>query len=425
MTREGTREGTRDVARDVARAASASVVAATVLSAVVAVLAVGCGVAPSAGVSAEPVREVVPAWKVRAEGGMTAIDPGLPADSLLDARGCASCHAAIVDEWSRSRHAQAWTNSIFQTEYSARPQAWCVNCHAPLTTQQVDLAGPRAAQGVDCATCHVRAGTLVAKTRRAGSPHETIGDPTFGSPAFCGDCHQFTFPVLSDEDGAALSMTRHPMQNTVASFRAGPYARERDGCLSCHGSRHGHAFAGGHDRGMLEGALDVAWCRALQPPAAASAATEVAAGEIAAGEVASPASPVDDPSIRVTVRNAAAGHTVPTGDIHRHMYLRVWRSSAPEALFQAYFGRRFDPADDGGKSTSWDSTLAPGASKAFQIPVGKLGGELDEPVNLELVYVYIVNEFPRVGLGPDEPTTASIVRWRATPAELAACVQAK
>ncbi|HWU87004.1 MAG TPA: multiheme c-type cytochrome [Kofleriaceae bacterium] len=365
------------------------------LALAVAGLAIGCGVPPTVG-AAPPAaaRAQAPAWQVRPEGGAIAIDPGPAADALLDARGCAGCHAAITDEWARSRHALAWTNSIFQTEYAARPQAWCVNCHAPLATQQADLAGPRAAQGVDCASCHVRAGALVSTRRRAGSPHETVADPTFGSPAFCADCHQFTFPVLDRKSGAALQMTPHPMQDTVASFRAGPYARDGEGCMACHGSRHSHAFGGAHDRGMLEGALDVAWCRE------------------------------EDDALRVSVRNAAAGHAVPTGDIHRHMYLRVWRSSAPEALFQAYFGRRFEPAPDGGNTTSWDGRLAPGASRTFRIVAGELGGEPDEPVNLELVYVYIVDEFPRAHQRPAEPTTASVIRRGAPTGDLPACTGA-
>ena len=385
------------------------------LAAVVAAAAIGCGVPPSGGPAPAVVRDEAPAWRVRPPGGTQPIGPGLPAsaDALLDAGGCARCHAAIVDEWSRSRHALAWTNSTFQTEYATQPQPWCVNCHAPLTTQQADLGGPRAAQGVDCATCHVRAGKLVARARRAGSPHETIGDPTFGSPAFCADCHQFTFPVLSPE-GEALRMTAHPMQNTVASFQAGPYARERDGCLACHGSRHGHAFAGGHDAAMLESALDVAWCR--EPRAEAAGPEREAPSDAAAG-----ATGAEDQALRVTVRNAAAGHTVPTGDIHRHMYLRLWRSSAPEALFQAFFGRRFELAEDGGKTTSWDSTLAPGASKAFRIDLAQLGGEAGEPVNLELVYVYIGSEFPRLRYAPDEPAAASMVRRRAAAAALPPC----
>jgi hypothetical protein len=375
----------------------AAIICGTVAAAsIAAVLGAGCGVAPSAGPAPAVIREDAPAWRARPPGGTRPIDPGVApgsaAEALLDARGCASCHAAIVDEWSRSRHAAAWTNSIFQTEYTVQPQAWCVNCHAPLTTQQADLSGPRAAQGVDCATCHVRGGKLVARSRRPSSPHETVGDPSFGSPSFCADCHQFTFPVLSPDDGSALRVTPHPMQNTVASFQAGPFARARDGCLSCHGSKHGHGFAGAHDPVMLESALDVAWCRELEGG-----------------------------GLRVAVHNTGAGHTVPTGDIHRHMYLRLWRSSAPEAMFEAFFGRRFEVAEDGGKTTSWDSTIAPGKSRSYRIAPGELRGEPGEAVNLELVYVYIGSEFPRLYVAPDEPSTRSILRRRAAADELPPC----
>ena len=394
-----------------ARTAPALITARALATAAAAAAAVaGCGAAtapgPAPGPAAATAGDDSPAWRVRGPGGMQPIEPGLPAsagallDALLDARGCASCHAAIVDEWSRSRHALAWTNDIFQTEYTVKPQPWCANCHAPLTTQQSDLRGPRAAQGVDCAACHVRAGKLVARARRAGSPHETIGDPTFGSPAFCADCHQFTFPVLSPE-GAALRMTAHPMQTTVASFQAGPYARARAGCLSCHGSRDGHAFAGAYDSAMLERALEVAWCR--EPRAAAAAAATA------------------DQALRVTVRNAAAGHSVPTGDVHRHVDLRLWRSSAPEALYQASFGRRFEIDEDGGKTTSWDSTLPPGASQTVRVELARLGGEPAEPVSLELAYVYVGDEYPILRLPADVPTEASIVLRRAAVGELPTC----
>ena len=350
---------------------------------------VACGAPPPPAIT---TRDPGPAWRVRPPGGTLPIDPGAAPAELLDPRGCASCHAAIVDEWATSRHALAWTNGIFQREYSARPQAWCVNCHAPLTTQQRDLEGPAAAQGVDCATCHVRRGALVSTRRRPKSPHATIEDATFGTPAFCADCHQFSFPVL-DERGAATRMTKHPMQTTVASFAAGPYANERTACMTCHGSKHGHAFAGAHDRDMLEGALELAWCRPSET------------------------------TIRVSLKNAGAGHTVPSGDIHRHMYVRVWRSSAPEAMYQAFFGRRFEPAADGGKTTSWDSTLAPGQTKQHDVAIGELAGDHDEPVNLELVYVYIANEFPRPANAPSEPTTMSVTRRASPTAEIPLCTR--
>jgi hypothetical protein len=369
----------------------------------------GCGAPPAAPVAPAAAQglaaSAAPAWQVRGPGGREAIDPGVPPDStLLDARGCAACHAAIAQEWARSRHAVAWTNWTFQREYSARPQAWCVNCHAPLATQQLALDGPRAAQGVDCAACHVRRGALVARARRPGSPHATVVDPELGSAAFCADCHQFTFPVLDPATDAALRMTAHPMQDTVAQFRAGPFAREPAGCLACHGSEHGHQFAGAHDRGMLEAALQVQWCRA-------------------------------GAELRATVRNVGAGHAVPTGDIHRHLYLRVWRAAAPEAMIQAYFGRRFEPAPDGGKRTTWDSTLAPGAARTLTVDPARLGGAPGDAVLLELVYVYALAEVPRRGpvarrgaaglpaVGPEEPGAVSVLRRSALPAELAQCME--
>jgi len=339
--------------------------------------------------SAAPVvaREARPAWQVRPLGGARPIDPGTTAAALLDARGCATCHAAISTEWATSRHALAWTNDIFQREYTARPLAWCVNCHAPLTTQQ---AGQFRDAGVDCATCHVRGGVLVNARRRPGSPHATVEDPSFGSPAYCADCHQFNFPVLG-AGGQVTRMTEHPMQTTVASYQAGPYAREAGGCLMCHGSPANHAFAGGHDPQMLEAALDITWCRR--------------------GEM-----------LEVRLRNAAAGHSVPTGDIHRHLNLRLWRSSAPEALFEAFLGRRFDPDDGGGKRTVWDSTIAPQATQQHDIAIADLGGDADEPINLELTYVFLENELPRAGhAAPSEPGTASVTRRRALASEIAPC----
>jgi hypothetical protein len=185
-------------------------------------------------------------------------------------------------------------------------------------------------------------------------------------------------------------MTAHPMQTTVSSFTAGPYAKQPGACMGCHGSRADHAYPGGHDPGMLDAALDVAWCRR-------------------------------GAEITVRVRNASAGHSVPTGDIHRHMNLRVWRSSAPASLFEAFYGRRFDPDDDGGRRTVWDSTIAPEASREHTIALGDLGGEPDEPLNLELTYVFLEAEQVRPEREPDEPLATSVVRRRAALGELLPC----
>jgi hypothetical protein len=370
---------------------------------VVATLAMAaCGAPAQTPAPPPPAVSVAPSpsWLTRGPGGRDPIDVGTTDVAMLDATGCATCHAAIAAEWATSRHALAWTNGIFQREYQDKPKAWCVNCHAPMPAQQAELAGGRsvaagghalADQGINCATCHVRRGRIVAARRAPASPHDTIVAADFGSPAFCADCHQFTFPVLS-RDGEAIRMTGHPMQDTVASFLRGPYASEPTGCMQCHGSANNHAFAGGHDPGMLGAALAVEWCRR--------------------GD-----------AVEVTLTNVNAGHAVPTGDIHRHMNLRLWRSSTPEALYEGFLGRRFAPADDGGKTTTWDSSIEPGKHQLHRVTLAELGAPDDpaEPINLALIYVFIENEFPKPKRGPDEPITTTIVQWRMPPDEIPRC----
>ncbi len=334
-----------------------------------------------------------PAWYARPSGGAQLIALGTTAPALVSAEACRACHAPIVDEWAGSRHAQAWTNSIFQTEFQVKPQQWCVNCHAPTDVQQAELQRGEhqlADQGVNCATCHIRNGTMVSRHRGAASPHQTVAETSFGSPAYCANCHNFTFPVLGFRLGEVTAITNHPMQATVDQFMRGPYAKAPEGCMTCHGSRYNHGFAGSHDPAMLAAAIATVVCR-------------------------------DQSSLRMTVTNIGAGHNVPTGDIHRHINARVWRSSAPENLFEGFIGRRFEPADDGGKTTVWDSTLAPKRHHTYVIAEANLGGDLDEPINVQLDYVYVLNEFPGPRHTPKEPVTTIMFSQRQPWAAFATC----
>ncbi len=381
---------------------------------------------------------------MRASGGLEPIDPGVPGvpgvhkhgDSAslgvddperpdghmgpadLSAGACADCHEAHYRDWQTSRHAMAWSNGIFQREFKQSPKTWCVHCHAPLTPQVEAYRAGRSGlvdradradradlinEGVNCAACHIRAGRIVARERSPDSPHDTLIAADFGSPAFCGDCHQFNFPVF-DHDGRAVRSSPHPMQATVSQFlaakRAGQLPRLPDSapgasgelptsCLDCHAQgESGHAFRGAHEPAMLTRALAFSVCR--------RADTAV-----------------------IDVENRGAGHNVPTGDIHRHLTVRAWRSSAPERLFDAFIGRRFSPDQAGGKRTTWDSTLAPGAHKRYQIELAKLGGEPDEPIAFELRYVYLRDEHPRHD--PGEPSFHVVSELRLPAAEMTPC----
>jgi hypothetical protein len=319
--------------------------------------------------------------------------PVAPGGKLASSHACEACHEAEHEEWRTSRHALAFTNAIFQREYSAHPDDWCVHCHAPLVAQLDEVhrgGGALSAEGVSCIACHVRGGRILAARSRPGSPHDTELHADFGGPAYCAGCHQFNFPKLDDNApnprDRVLGYTSHPMQNTVAEHAAGPHASEP--CRSCHASPGEHAYAGGHDPSMLARALSMDVCKQR-------------------GEAI------------VRVANRGAGHRVPTGDVHRHLALRVWRASAPERLRELILLRRFEPAPDGGKILVEDSSLAPLESRAFHVRASELGGEASEPISIELRFVYTIDEFPLRELG--EPSFTTVVMKRAPFSALPAC----
>jgi hypothetical protein len=305
----------------------------------------------------------------------------LPPDQL-SAEACGGCHQAAFAEWQDSRHRLAWTNDLFQYDYRKSPRAWCRNCHAPLAAQQRDIyQNTLAGEGVNCVACHVRDGVMYARTRRAGSPHETRTDTGFGGPSYCAGCHQFNFPVF-DDAGNFAHYSDEPMQNTVAQHRA---RNDTDECLDCHGG--GHRFPGAHDETMLARALEMSLCK------------------------------TSTQELQFRIRNRGAGHNVPTGDVHRHIVVTAWRSTAPELLQLLFLGRRFQLRAGGGRETIWDSTLPPGAERLWKIPVAELGPD-PEPVNVEARYLFGASDrLPGVG----EPTFRVIFWERRTVAEVATC----
>jgi len=293
------------------------------------------------------------------------------------ARGeCASCHPAEWKEWSTSRHAAAWVDPVFQAEFAHGRAAWCVGCHAPLAPDPTAPDPALADRGVACAGCHTRGGKMTSSRRGARSPHDTVVDPDFGSPAFCAGCHEFNFPVLG-ERGRLVRYTAEPMQATVSQHRASGMAAE---CTDCHAaSPAGHAFRGSHDADLVASALDVTTCRT-------------------------------GGAIEVSVANRGAGHNVPSGGVHRRMVLRAWTSRAPERMQEASFGRRFRPLAGGGKQTLSDTTIPPGRAARHRFPLAALGEE--RLINLELRYIYAL----------DERKSAQVIwRERLDPRSLARC----
>jgi len=326
--------------------------------------------------------------------GLAPIDVGPTPLAEQSQAACTSCHTREGKEWHASRHGQAWSNAIFQREYRQRPLDWCVHCHAPLKDQlaEVHAGGPAplAAEGVTCAVCHLRDGHIVAVRHRARSPHETIVDEGFGSPAFCGGCHQFNFPLV--DEGRVVGYSPYPMQATVAQHAAGPYAGVP--CRGCHANEGaGHRFPGAHDPAMLQKALAWSACR--------SGAT-----------------------VELTVRNVGAGHNVPTGDVHRHIVVRAWRPTAPEQLFESVLTRRFRSVEGGAKEVTSDTTIPPAGSRVIAVPLDSLGAAT-ESLSVELRYVYTIDEFPSESQALAEPSWQTISQRSLTVAALPVCSTAR
>lgn len=186
-------------------------------------------------------------------------------------QACAACHRTVHEEWQDSAHAKAHVDSLFQKALQSRtaPER-CVPCHAPASV--LDRLGqlPRAREtgrehGVDCASCHVRAGTVHGPDGRPTEAHPTAKDPAFagrGSVALCSSCHDLRIADV-------LPLARE--------FRA---ARDQDedaadaSCLSCHMERVQRAIANDPATGKPVGEPRAARSHRLLGPADAAFCAE-------------------------------------------------------------------------------------------------------------------------------------------------------
>ena len=191
-------------------------------------------------------------------------------EASLDPRVCASCHPQQYADWSTSLHAQAYSpglaGQLVEGALAAPAEVRnCLRCHAPLGEQQpFDAAGAPEpafdaglqAQGITCATCHVRAHQRYGPPRRGAPPlpgtvlpHGGFEARTeFHEAAFCAPCHQFF-----DDAGVAGK----PLENTWAEWAASEHAREGRTCQSCHMPDRRHLWRGIHDPETVRAAVPV------------------------------------------------------------------------------------------------------------------------------------------------------------------------
>jgi hypothetical protein len=234
----------------------------------------------------------------RADPGVPAPRAVLPAPAVDPApEACGRCHTAEWEAWRGSMHARAWDDPVFRLEYESRPAESCRDCHAPPSS------APGRRTGIDCATCHVHEGEILAVTisDEGTRAHPMRRAPELRTSENCGRCHQFAFIPDGVHDPSEA------LQNTLQEhYGSEAYARGQT-CLSCHMPRGSHAFPGIHDPVQLARAVEV----------------EVAAARVATGI-----------EVDVTIAGAEIGHAFPTGDVFRRAVLRVATASGANATIE-------------------------------------------------------------------------------------------
>lgn len=267
--------------------------------------------APATATPASPAPKLFPTLPV----AVVELPDGLP---NLSAQSCNACHWQAHDDWADSAHARAWRDPVFQAAVSRAGNATaCRGCHLAMANQHAWLAtgylegdvtrpnlSPNPAwdatlmsEGVTCATCHVREGTVLGTHANDKAPHPVVVSEELGQPELCATCHQLTWPGADQ-----------PFYDTYGEWKASAYAAAGVRCQDCHmppraglatatrfAASPSHSFTADERR-----ALSVL----LQPER----------GEVQRGQPW---------KFRLRVQNTGAGHHVPTGSPFKSVVIEV------------------------------------------------------------------------------------------------------
>jgi hypothetical protein len=269
--------------------------------------------------------------------------PGL---ASIRAADCGVCHQEIYREWRLSTHAHALSDQQYQAELHKSPETnWlCLNCHTPLVNQRAEYAvavnnksthepvmesNPRydaalEEEAITCAVCHVRDGVILGPYGDTSAPHPVRHEPKLLTEEACTGCHQAT---------AAYTDTLVCTFDTGAEWSASPYAETGQPCSHCHmpeversivpgspvrKSRY-HYFVGSMIPKEVLGSLNGF---PLNPRYLFRSGLEV--------DVVSVAAASGGVEVTLRLKNAYAGHLLPTGDPERFIRVEVRLSAGGE-----------------------------------------------------------------------------------------------
>ncbi|MDH4129635.1 MAG: cytochrome c family protein [Spirochaetota bacterium] len=316
------------------------------------------------------------------------------------AKDCSVCHKEIYEEWSKSTHATALQDIQYQSELAKNesPKWLCLNCHIPVQNQREyfvnkdtliedkgddirflvkktnpDFDPTMQVESITCAVCHIRQDEqgksyIIGSHNSNKAPHPLKQDKKY-LRNHCISCHTPT--------GAHLTSTFLCWFYTGDELKNGPYANKKD-CVDCHMpakkrplvsgypsrtvSQH-HWTGGGVPKWFKD--YDKLIERGYEPALKVNVKN---IGEINPGKTL---------SVKLTYKNAKAGHWLPTGDPERFILIRatIQDNLGKEfAVEKLKFGQEWDWGDHNtgrpAKQLS-DNRLKPLEERewAFQIPL--------------------------------------------------------
>jgi len=289
-------------------------------------------------------------WNVPIPPQGSAPDGWAPLEKSLDPASCGACHPQQYADWQTTLHAGAFSpgfaGQLIEGGLASPANVrHCQTCHTPLAEQQpVTATGAPSphfdrnlrAQGMVCATCHVRGNRRLGPPRRSGLPALAADlphggfevRPEFEDSRFCGQCHQFF---------GQRGPGGRPVQNTLVEWQQSPFAERGETCQRCHMPDRAHLWRGIHDPDTVRDATRVTLV--LDP------------------------SPEGRVSARLALRSVRVGHMLPTYVTPR-IFLEVFQVDAsgaaiPSTTETSVIGRQVDFATN---VDVFDTRVAPGGT---------------------------------------------------------------
>ena len=282
--------------------------------------------------------------------------------SSLSAQECNSCHFDTHDSWNGSGHQMAWsqeTAALLGTDESIEPI--CVGCHLPIESQHSTPSQEEGEpshvwdptlqqEGVTCAACHVRDGTIYGVHMTENAPHAVTPSSELQSAEFCANCHQLSWP---DSD--------RPIYDTFGEWSRSWYADAGITCQTCHMRPTPGVATAGALGYFSDHSPSIDPSRAITLQISLDAPIAVRGTEFVGS---------------FTITNSGSGHAFPTGSPFKSVLITATLFDGDQEPASDIFSGTLERTVQDGPpwNTLSDSTLAPNESKSWDFRLTPIYG---------------------------------------------------